>query len=173
MCVLVARLCLTLCDPMDPTRFFCPWYFSGKKTRVGCHFLLQGIFLTQGSNSGFLPWRRILYLLSHQGRPLKHLRGLQNIVGLVGEILQWGRLVRYLATQIRNTRSGQWLRRQINVITNISFPFPHPWAKFSLIKVLFSKFSWNPFINKTSLMNAFTFIFLDILKIQTFHPPQG
>ena len=22
--------------------------FSGKNTRVGCHFLLQGIFLTQG-----------------------------------------------------------------------------------------------------------------------------
>ena len=25
--------------------------FSGKKTRMGCHFLFQGIFLTQGSNS--------------------------------------------------------------------------------------------------------------------------
>ena len=24
--------------------------FSGKKTSTGCHFLLQGIFLTQGSN---------------------------------------------------------------------------------------------------------------------------
>ena len=28
----------------------CPWDFSGKKTRVGCHFLFQGIFPTQGSN---------------------------------------------------------------------------------------------------------------------------
>ena len=27
-----------------------PWDFSGKNTRVGCHFLLHGIFLTQGSN---------------------------------------------------------------------------------------------------------------------------
>ena len=26
-----------------------PWDFPGKNTRVGCHFLLQGIFLTQGS----------------------------------------------------------------------------------------------------------------------------
>ena len=26
-----------------------PWDFSGKSTRVGCHFLLQGIFPTQGS----------------------------------------------------------------------------------------------------------------------------
>ena len=34
-----------------PTRLLCPWDFPGKNTRVGCHFLLQGIFLTQGSNS--------------------------------------------------------------------------------------------------------------------------
>ena len=28
----------------------CPWDSPGKNTGVGCHFLLQGIFLTQGSN---------------------------------------------------------------------------------------------------------------------------
>ena len=27
-----------------------PWNFPGKDTRVGCHFLLQGIFPTQGLN---------------------------------------------------------------------------------------------------------------------------
>ena len=32
------------------TRLLCPWDSPGKKTRVGCHCLLQGIFLTQGSN---------------------------------------------------------------------------------------------------------------------------
>ena len=32
----------------------CPWSFPGKNTSVGCHFLLQGIFLTQGSNPHFL-----------------------------------------------------------------------------------------------------------------------
>ena len=32
-------------------------------------FLLQGIFLTQGSNSGLLNCRHILYHLSHQGSP--------------------------------------------------------------------------------------------------------
>ena len=31
-------------------RLFCPWSFPGKNTGMGCHFLLQGIFLTQGSN---------------------------------------------------------------------------------------------------------------------------
>ena len=30
----------------------------------GCHFLLQGIFLTQGSNLGLLHGRRVLYRLS-------------------------------------------------------------------------------------------------------------
>ena len=36
----------------------------GKNTGVGCHFLLQGIFLTQGSNPGLLHCRKILYQLS-------------------------------------------------------------------------------------------------------------
>ena len=35
--------------------------FSGKNTGVGCHLLLQGIFLTEGSNP------RLLYLLQWQG----------------------------------------------------------------------------------------------------------
>ena len=36
------------------TRLFCPWDSPGKDTGAGCHFLLQGIFLTQGSNPGLL-----------------------------------------------------------------------------------------------------------------------
>ena len=34
---------------------------------VGCHFLLQRIFPTQGSNPGLLHCRQKLYCLSHQG----------------------------------------------------------------------------------------------------------
>ena len=37
---------------------------------MGSHSLLQGIFLTQGSNLGLLHYRQILYHLSHQGSPL-------------------------------------------------------------------------------------------------------
>ena len=40
---------------------------SGKNTGVGCHFLLQGIFPTQGLNFSLLLCRQILYHLSHQG----------------------------------------------------------------------------------------------------------
>ena len=35
---------------MQPARLLCPWNFPGKNTGMGCHFLLQGIFLTQESN---------------------------------------------------------------------------------------------------------------------------
>ena len=36
--------------PMDysPARLLCPWDSPGKNTGVGCHALLQGIFLMQG-----------------------------------------------------------------------------------------------------------------------------
>ena len=58
-----------LCDPMDwgPARLLCPCDFPGKNTAVGFHFLLQGIFLTQGLNLGLLHCRQTLRL-SHQGR---------------------------------------------------------------------------------------------------------
>ena len=36
---------------------------------MGCHALLQGIFLTQGTNPGFPHCRQILYHQSHQGSP--------------------------------------------------------------------------------------------------------
>jgi len=34
--------------------------FSAENTAVGCHFLLQGIFPTQGSNPGLLRYRQTL-----------------------------------------------------------------------------------------------------------------
>ena len=39
----------------SPARFLCPWSFPGKNTGVVCHFLLQRIFPTQGSNPRLLP----------------------------------------------------------------------------------------------------------------------
>ena len=37
-----------------PARLLCPWNFPGKNIGVGFHFLLQGIFPTQGSNTYLL-----------------------------------------------------------------------------------------------------------------------
>ena len=45
---------------LQPAKFLCPWNSPGKNTGVGCHFLLQGIFPTQGSNQ-ILLGRWILY----------------------------------------------------------------------------------------------------------------
>ena len=63
------------CAVLSHVRFFVtPWtvarqaplfmgffFFSGKNTGVGCHFLLQGIFLIQGSNLCLLHCRQTLY----------------------------------------------------------------------------------------------------------------
>ena len=53
---LVARSCPTLLQPrgLKPTRPLHPWDSPGKNPGVGCHFLLQGIFPTQGSNPHLL-----------------------------------------------------------------------------------------------------------------------
>ena len=68
---LVAQSCLTLCDPTDssPPSSSVHWDSPSKNTGVGCHALLQGIFLTQKLNCGLLHFRRILYQQSSQGSP--------------------------------------------------------------------------------------------------------
>ena len=65
-CCLVAQLCPTLCDL---TRLLCLWNSPGKNSGVGCHFLLQGIFLTQGLNPGLLHRHVDSLPLSHPGSP--------------------------------------------------------------------------------------------------------
>ena len=54
---------------LQPTRLLCPRDSPGKDTGAGCHFLLQKLFLTQGSNLRLLHCRWILYHLRHQGSP--------------------------------------------------------------------------------------------------------
>ena len=51
------------CGPQT-SRPLCPWDFPGKNTGAGCHFLLHGVFPTQGSNRcllRLLHCRQILY----------------------------------------------------------------------------------------------------------------
>ena len=54
---------------LQPLRLLHPWDFPSKSTGVGCHFLLQGIFPTQGLNRGLPHCRQTLYPLSHEGSP--------------------------------------------------------------------------------------------------------
>ena len=76
---LVAQSCLTLCDPMDhsPPGSSVHGVSPGKNTGVGCHALLQRLFLTQGSNShllSLLHWQADSLPPSHLRSPCyKHL----------------------------------------------------------------------------------------------------
>ena len=62
--------CPTRHDPMT-ARPLCPWDSPGKNTGVGCHALLQGSFLTQGSNLHVLclpHWQVSSLLLAPPGK---------------------------------------------------------------------------------------------------------
>ena len=54
---------------LQPPRLLLPWDLPGKSTGVGCHFLLQGIFPTQGLNLDLLHCRQSLYHLGHLESP--------------------------------------------------------------------------------------------------------
>ena len=59
-------LCSVVSDSLWPNellsaRLLCLWDFPGKNTGLGCHFLLQGIFSTQGLNPRFRHCRPILH----------------------------------------------------------------------------------------------------------------
>ena len=57
---------------LQPTGLLCPWNSPGKNTGGGCHFLLQGIFLTQGLNPhllSLLHWQVGSLPLAPPGKP--------------------------------------------------------------------------------------------------------
>ena len=58
---------------LEPARLLLPGHSPGKNTGVGCHAFLQGIFLTQGLNSGLshlLCWQKGSIPLAPPGKPL-------------------------------------------------------------------------------------------------------
>ena len=72
-CLLLGRKAMTNLSQFSSVQslsrvqlFETPWDSPGKRTGVGCHFLLQGIFPTQGSNPGLPCCRQtLIYRLSH------------------------------------------------------------------------------------------------------------
>ena len=56
-------------DSLQPHGLYSPWNSPGQNTGVGSLSLLQGIYLTPGSNPGLPHYRQILYQLSHLGSP--------------------------------------------------------------------------------------------------------
>ena len=59
------------CDSMDgsPLGSVCPWDFPGRYIRVGCHFLLHGIFQNEGLNLHLFHWQGGSLPLSQWGKP--------------------------------------------------------------------------------------------------------
>ena len=80
--------CCCLLAPLRPNLKDCSLLgplslgFPGKNIGVGCYFLLQGIFPTQGSNSSLLLGRWILYHLSNQGPFLLLLESNNSIISV-------------------------------------------------------------------------------------------
>ena len=54
-------------NSLQTPELYSPWNSPGQNTGVGSLSILQGIFTTQGSNTGLLHCRQILYQLSYQG----------------------------------------------------------------------------------------------------------
>ena len=74
MCVVCSatKSCLTFCTlrTVAPSCLLHSQHFPSKDTGEGCHFLFQGIFLTQGSNLGLMHYLALQtdsLRLSHQG----------------------------------------------------------------------------------------------------------
>ena len=132
---LVAKSCLTLCDPVDcsPTRLLCPWDLPGKSTVAGCHFLLQGIFPTQGLSHVSCMGRQILYHWATREAHKTLLKEIQN------DINKWKHI------------SCSWIGRQsikMSILVKVIYRFSATLTK--ILKTIFSeieksilKFKWN------------------------------
>ena len=99
---------------LQPPRLLCPWDSPGRKTAVGCHGLLWGLFLTQGSNhaSHVCFCRRVLY----------HLPGKSH---------SWKSLVGY----------SPWGRKESDTTERLSFsslPLAPPWEPCLPVQPLYS-----------------------------------
>ena len=83
--VLIAQLCPTLRNPEDcslPSSSIC----GILQVRIlGCHFLLQGIFPTQGSNPSLLHSSQLFYQLSYQGRDDWTPRQVKQVCGCIAD----------------------------------------------------------------------------------------
>ena len=80
MCVVVTQKCPRTVAHQAPLAMGS----SGKNTGEGCHFLLQGIFRTQGLNLGVPHCRRILYRLSQPLAARSH----SHLMGTLGGAIQ-------------------------------------------------------------------------------------
>ena len=113
--------------------------FPSKNTGAGCHFLLQGIFLTQGSNPRLLHWQADSLPLSHLGNPLLKYQ-IFEIIFKVPHFMLFKALVHHFKI-LRQTLGGWgtkglfiiliWWRHWARTDRGLTPPCPlgHQWTK--------------------------------------------
>ena len=89
-------MCLVTCSVMSdslwphclwPPRLLCPWNFSGKNPRVGCYFLLSGIFPIERLSLCLQHWQVDSLPLSHLGNSMPTDQQTNNRVTILAEII--------------------------------------------------------------------------------------
>ena len=95
VCVCVSRSVMSYSlqpHGLWPAKLLSPWDFPGKNTIVDCHFLLQGIFLTQGLNPGLhiassllIAWATIFFTIVKS----KLWREINNWSLVIKDLLVW------------------------------------------------------------------------------------
>ena len=95
---------------------------------MDCHAVLQGVFLTQGSNPGLLHCRRILYQLSYQVSPLNTELHINNPSPSLEPICLWANILSIQFSSV--TQSCPTLCNSMNHRTP-GLPVHHHLPKFS------------------------------------------
>ena len=117
------------------------WDFLGKSTGVDCHFLLQRIFPTQGSNPSLPHCRQMLYHLSYQGSPSGSSRCREKINVNIYQVLLSHRLSFLVnSTQSREHKYLRIYRKKKNL--------SHSYSTY----IIALKFSFYCFISKIEFL---------------------
>ena len=101
-----------------------PWDSPGKNARVVCHFLLQGLFLTQGLNPGLPHCRQTLFHLSSQASP----EALYSVPSLTGESREpWVGQLMTVSKKLQATGSSWWVSMNLPQIKAKSHECSSQW----------------------------------------------
>ena len=115
---LVAQSCPTLCDPMDCSAPLSSVHglLQARILGVGCHFLLQGIFPTQGSNTSLLRLLHCRWILYHwttrDALYINYLVLEQSWVHSVSYIIASQKKVTFLVFRVRSIQWGSEMQSQ-------------------------------------------------------------
>ena len=140
-----------------PAKLLCPQDFPGKNTGVGCHFLLQEIFSTEGLNQCLLHWQPDSLPLSHQGKSSLYDRCLLFLILRYGqrqsvslqEWLPYGKGRGRLAFVHAGDAGHQVLWNSKNSHTTAGHHSLHP-AKVKVFMVCFPPFSFSWILQYTT-----------------------